>query len=382
MFQALFTASRLGVFDLLQSRPELDAAQVAQEIKASVKGTQCLLDACVSLGLLKSRESCQSALVSIDLCVTVTGRAWQTLLFLLSSPSVPKTGLHERSFSPRLPAVWCSSLSGGLHPALWPNRVASLHTPGVCREGRNPPAWEGFWQESKRPVSGDRNCQRIKEKCLWRSFNAVWGVSKDTFYNNQDIKLRFMSAMHSIAKVTGKAVATAFDLSRFKTACDLGGEEWPCHGIDSCSRVLNSSSPYCLSQQGVLAPWPTNSLKPTQRCVSQCSTCQLWSRWVGDSVLSTQRTGCHFWQASLGNFFRKLISILVDVKPDVCRCTGVFILPLSQVTSLKMNYPKLTCTSLQESFTTGLMRKSMFCWGELQIPVLQVNTLKNFGITN
>lgn len=33
-----------------------------------------------------------------------------------------------------------------------------------------------------------------------------------------------MSAMHSIAKVTGKAVATAFDLSRFKTACDLGGE--------------------------------------------------------------------------------------------------------------------------------------------------------------
>lgn len=73
MFQALFTASRLGVFDLLQSRPELDAAQVAQEMKASVKGTQCLLDACVSLGLLNSRESCQSALVSIDLCVTVAG---------------------------------------------------------------------------------------------------------------------------------------------------------------------------------------------------------------------------------------------------------------------------------------------------------------------
>lgn len=75
MWQALFTASRLGVFDLLQSRPELDAAQVAQEIKASVKGTQCLLDACVSLGLLKIRESCQSAPVCIDLSVTVTGCA-------------------------------------------------------------------------------------------------------------------------------------------------------------------------------------------------------------------------------------------------------------------------------------------------------------------
>lgn len=56
MFQALFTASKMLVFDLLQSRPGLDAAQVAQEIKASAKGTECLLEACVSLGLLKSKE--------------------------------------------------------------------------------------------------------------------------------------------------------------------------------------------------------------------------------------------------------------------------------------------------------------------------------------
>lgn len=35
--------------------------------------------------------------------------------------------------------------------------------------------------------------------------------------------MRFMSAMHSIAKVTGRDVATAFDLSRFRTACDVGG---------------------------------------------------------------------------------------------------------------------------------------------------------------
>lgn len=54
--QALFTASQMCVFDLLQSRPGLDAAQVAQEIKASVKGTECLLEACVSLGLLRSKE--------------------------------------------------------------------------------------------------------------------------------------------------------------------------------------------------------------------------------------------------------------------------------------------------------------------------------------
>lgn len=54
--QALFTASKMSVFDVLQSKPGLDAAQVAQEIKASVKGTECLLEACASLQLLKSKE--------------------------------------------------------------------------------------------------------------------------------------------------------------------------------------------------------------------------------------------------------------------------------------------------------------------------------------
>lgn len=32
-----------------------------------------------------------------------------------------------------------------------------------------------------------------------------------------------MRAMDSIAKMTGKDVATAFDLSRFRIACDVGG---------------------------------------------------------------------------------------------------------------------------------------------------------------
>lgn len=46
---------------------------------------------------------------------------------------------------------------------------------------------------------------------------------KDAYYSRHEVKLRFMNAMHSIAKVTGGVVATAFDLSGFKTACDLGG---------------------------------------------------------------------------------------------------------------------------------------------------------------
>lgn len=51
----LFTASKLHVFDVLRSSKtgELQAEDVAQEIKASMKGTERLLEACVSLGLLQ-----------------------------------------------------------------------------------------------------------------------------------------------------------------------------------------------------------------------------------------------------------------------------------------------------------------------------------------
>lgn len=70
-------------------------------------------------------------------------------------------------------------------------------------------------------------------KNIWKYFTVLFLCSflsfvvflKDTYYNSKEVKLRFMNAMHSIAKVTGKAVATAFDLSKFKTACDIGGKE-------------------------------------------------------------------------------------------------------------------------------------------------------------
>lgn len=72
-----------------------------------------------------------------------------------------------------------------------------------------------------------------------------------------------MRAMHSIAKVTGKAVATAFDLSRFKTACDLGGEETPL----LCTDLLLGTKGFFLFMQDVLVPWPMSLLKSTQSCV-------------------------------------------------------------------------------------------------------------------
>lgn len=47
---------------------------------------------------------------------------------------------------------------------------------------------------------------------------------KDSYYQSMEVKQRFMAAMHSIAKLTAKDVVTAFDLSQFRSACDLGGK--------------------------------------------------------------------------------------------------------------------------------------------------------------
>ncbi|XP_032385834.1 putative bifunctional dTTP/UTP pyrophosphatase/methyltransferase protein isoform X1 [Etheostoma spectabile] len=167
--KALFTASKMCVFDLLQSRPGLDAAQVAQEIKASVKGTECLLEACVSLGLLKSKpRACQKP---------VYKNTHLSSRFLLS----------DAPFSMRGYIQHCDD-------TVWP---LFSHLESAVREGANQ-----------------------REKAFGKTSKEMF---QDTFYNSREAKLRFMNAMHSIAKVTGRAVATAFDLSRFKTACDLGG---------------------------------------------------------------------------------------------------------------------------------------------------------------
>ncbi|KAM3607127.1 uncharacterized protein V6R79_002088 [Siganus canaliculatus] len=167
--KALFTASKMLVFDLLQSRPGLDAAQVAQELKSSVKGTECLLEACVSLGLLRSKAGARQKQVyeNADLAKR----------YLLSDAPFPLQGYIQH----------CND-------TVWP---LFTHLESAVRDGTNQHE-KAFGKKSK-------------------------DVFQDTFYNSQEVKLRFMNAMHSIAKVTGKAVATAFDLSRFKTACDLGG---------------------------------------------------------------------------------------------------------------------------------------------------------------
>ncbi|XP_061826727.1 probable bifunctional dTTP/UTP pyrophosphatase/methyltransferase protein [Nerophis lumbriciformis] len=166
--KALFTASKMGVFDLLQRRLALNAAQVAQELKSSVKGTERLLEACVSLNLLKISK-CEAP------------------------PVYENTDLAKRFLLSDAP--W--SLLGYMahcNDTVWP---LFNHLDSAVQEGAN----QHHKAFGKNP--GD--------------------LFQDTVYSGQEVKLRFMKAMDNIAKVTGRAVATAFDLSAFKTACDLGG---------------------------------------------------------------------------------------------------------------------------------------------------------------
>ncbi|MEQ2256513.1 hypothetical protein ILYODFUR_025009, partial [Ilyodon furcidens] len=164
---ALFTASKFCVFDLLHNKPGLDAEQIAQEIKASVKGTETLLEACVSLGLLRTKDTRHP------------------------KPVFENTELATHF----LRSDACFSLHAYIqhcNDTLWP---LFSHLDSAVQEG----------------TSQREKVKKCKE------------MSEDSFCNSREAKLRFMHAMHSSAKVAATDVATAFDLSSYKTACDVGG---------------------------------------------------------------------------------------------------------------------------------------------------------------
>ncbi|XP_072542276.1 probable bifunctional dTTP/UTP pyrophosphatase/methyltransferase protein isoform X2 [Salminus brasiliensis] len=166
--KTLFTASKLGVFDALSDSEGLTVEEVADRIKASVLGTERLLDAAVSLGLL-----CRLRLENN----TVFRNTDQASRFLVSDSPLSLHGyiLH------------CNDL-------VWP---LFTHLESAVREGTNQ-----------------------YERAFGKKTENLF---QDGYFKKDDVKMRFMNAMHSIAKVTGRDVATAFDLSGFKTVCDVGG---------------------------------------------------------------------------------------------------------------------------------------------------------------
>ncbi|XP_016322883.1 putative bifunctional dTTP/UTP pyrophosphatase/methyltransferase protein [Sinocyclocheilus anshuiensis] len=166
--KTLFTASKLKVFDVLNSSNSLTLEEVAGQINASVLGTERLLEAAVSLGLLEWVKQQNTS---------VYRNTEQASRFLVSDSPESLNGyiLH------------CNDM-------VWP---LFSHLENAVREGTS--------QHER--AFGKKNEE----------------VFQDAFYSKDEVKIRFMDAMHSIARVTGKDVATAFELSPYKTACDIGG---------------------------------------------------------------------------------------------------------------------------------------------------------------
>ncbi|XP_074848442.1 putative bifunctional dTTP/UTP pyrophosphatase/methyltransferase protein isoform X2 [Carettochelys insculpta] len=162
--KALFVASKIKVFDLLKDKCVLKAADVANKMDASVCGTERLLDACASLGLLEKTHQGYS---NTNLANT----------FLVSDGD--------------------SSLHGYL-----------IH----C----NDRLWHIFTHLEAAVKEGTIQTHRAFGK-------ETADLFQDSYYHSGEAKQRFMTAMHSIARLTAKDVAAAFDLSQFRSACDLGG---------------------------------------------------------------------------------------------------------------------------------------------------------------
>ncbi|XP_036091621.1 probable bifunctional dTTP/UTP pyrophosphatase/methyltransferase protein isoform X2 [Rousettus aegyptiacus] len=163
--KALFTACKLKVFDLLDDEGPLRAVDVASKLDISECGAGRLLDVCVALGLLDK-----------------TDRGYRnTELAGLHLLSRGEHSLHSL-------ALHCDDHA-------WP------HVAGLDRALR-----PGAAAACSQPASG-----------------AEAGAACPDCSQSPDTKLWFSGATHGLARLTARQVATAFDLSRFSSACDLGG---------------------------------------------------------------------------------------------------------------------------------------------------------------
>ncbi|NP_001085814.1 acetylserotonin O-methyltransferase like L homeolog [Xenopus laevis] len=162
--KTLFAACKLKVFDELKEKRDLKAEDISEKINASLRGTEKLLDACVALGLLEKTHQVYSNTEAAN-------------TFLVSDGEF---SIHEYI----------------------------MHT--------NDNLWPLFTNLELAVKEGTCQKQRVIEK---HSHSLV----QDTHLCNQDKKKSFMTAMHGMMKITAKDIATAFDLSEYSSACDLGG---------------------------------------------------------------------------------------------------------------------------------------------------------------
>ncbi|XP_072900289.1 probable bifunctional dTTP/UTP pyrophosphatase/methyltransferase protein isoform X1 [Hemitrygon akajei] len=159
--KVLFTATKLKVFDILSLQGSLEASDIAQRLKAAVDGTERLLDACVSLGLLDKTPGTSPLYKNTKFA--------NTFLVSGAANSMSDYILYNNDY-------------------IWP---LFSHLDTAIKEGPG--------------------------QCL----SAPGGKAEDLFQNSEQM-LSLMSAINNVVKVVGKDIVRAFDLSSFKTACDLG----------------------------------------------------------------------------------------------------------------------------------------------------------------
>nr|XP_055124350.1 probable bifunctional dTTP/UTP pyrophosphatase/methyltransferase protein isoform X2 [Symphalangus syndactylus] len=161
--KALFTACKLKVFDLLKDEAPQKAADIASKVDTSACGTERLLDICAAMGVLKKTKQGYSNTETAN-------------LYLVSDGEYSLHGFIMQN-----------------NDLTW-NLFTYLEF--AIREGRN-------------------QYHRALGKKAEDPF-------QDVHYQSPETRLRFMQAMHGMAKLTARQVATAFDLSCFSSACDVG----------------------------------------------------------------------------------------------------------------------------------------------------------------
>lgn len=160
--KVLFTATKLKVFDVLSTQDGLEVSDIAQRLKTTVNGTERLLDACVSLGLVDKTPGTSQFYKNTKLAN----------MFLVSDTA---------------------------------NSVCDYIS------YNNDHIWPLFTQLDLAVKEGPNQCA------------STPGAKATDLFQNSEQMLSRMSAINSIIKVVGNDIVWAFDLSSFKTACDLGG---------------------------------------------------------------------------------------------------------------------------------------------------------------
>ncbi|XP_062983558.1 acetylserotonin O-methyltransferase-like [Elgaria multicarinata webbii] len=163
----MFTASELGVFDLLKSEKLLTAGTIAERLGTSPTGMERLLDACVGFKFLrverKEKEGLYGNTDLADMCLAKTS---------------PKSQYNYMKF--------CSEF---VYPSM-------QYLPDAVREGKNQ-------SESIHGISS----------------NNVF----DAIYRSEEGSQKFIDGLAESWSLYGKEVLSAFDLSNFPLICDVGG---------------------------------------------------------------------------------------------------------------------------------------------------------------